>query len=162
VFYKPRLVLDPTVFEARAGNALVWDSEDLKFDVESDSIKEDELDLAITPVWTGEHTFSKGLTTEGNITPKSAGSQKIGTPSLYFNEVHATTFMAHSPKQIRRKILPELRKINIEDKDTLPEEVLDKDKNLDLGMMVSFLLKICKEQQKEIERLKRKSGDRNE
>jgi len=113
-------------------------------DIASDSVTEAEIDPAIAPTWTGEHTFNGGVTAGSDITPDAAGTRSVGTPTAHFNEMHATDFISHSPEPRDVKAA----------RDSLTSYEDRGYGSMNVAEMVADLVTVVQQQQREIERLR--------
>lgn len=108
-------------------------------------------------------TITEGeITTDPRYPPKHAstheynGADPLRTSGVFqVSDVYAHNFKSWSPKKVRRDVLKELMKINIEDKKTLPPEVVDERGSMDMGELISFMIKALQDQESKINELER-------
>ncbi len=127
-----------------AGNGLEDDGSD-NLAISSNAVQTDEIDLSISPTWTGNHTFNSQTTVGADIVPDSAGSINIGSDTNYFNDVHASSFKTHS-KGFR----------NTGAKDLVEEIKEGAEGSMDVGRIVTDLAEMVLKQQEKISKLEKR------
>jgi hypothetical protein len=81
--------------------------------------------------------------TNADMKPDSAGNRKVGTSSTYFNEMHATSFVTHSPES--RSVESAMESVE--------QYVADGYGSMEMEEMLADLVTLVKEQQNKIEQL---------
>lgn len=115
--------------------------------VPTDGIQTDEIDLSIAPTWTGGHTFDGGITMGGNILPDANATRSVGTAATHFNEMHATSFITHSPEP--RSLAAAVESIRSYARDY---------GSMDMAEMIADLVTVVQEQQLMLEEIHRGAG----
>jgi len=104
-----------------------------------------EIDTSASLTFSSAQTFNGGVTMGSDITPDSAGGRNVGTSSTFFNEMHATNFVTHSPEISKEQVNTSKQRI---------QEYVDQGGgSMNIGEMVAEMANVIKHQEQKIDKL---------